>query len=603
MLIGSSMTRGLVLILIVLLVSPGHAAQQKVLRYAFEVAETGFDPAQISDLYSRYVTAEIFEAPLRRAYLAAPGTLELATASEMPEVSADFRTFTFHLKPGIYFANDPAFGGKRRELVAEDYVYTYKRFFDPHWNSPVAGTLEPVDIVGMKELRSAAIKSGHFDYDQPIEGLRTLDRYSFQIRLGTSQPRFVDFFADGSQFGALARDVVEKYGDSIGEHPVGTGGFRLAQWRRSSLIVLEKNPDYRLDVFHVTPDVRDADAQRVAKLLEGRRLPILDRVEVSIIEESQPRWLSFVGAEFDYLERMPPDFSNIALPGNRLAPNLVNQHIHVERVPWIDVTEVLFNMDDPVIGGYTPAKVALRRAIGLGIDNPEIIRSYLKGQAFAAQSIIMPDTFAYDPDLRTDLGVTDLARAKAILDEFGYRLDSEGQWRTNPDGSALAIEILTQPDQRSRILEEIYKKSFDRLQLRTEFRVAKWPEQLKAVRAGKYMMWSAANSGLRPDPSQALLMAYGPASGSDNLSRFKLPEYDSLYREQNSMADGPERIAIIRRMQQLLVAYEPMKYPAHRYAINMYRDWVKNYRRWPFVLDFWRYLDIDVDEQKGSRKN
>ena len=232
-----------------------HGAERKILRYAFEIAETGFDPAEISDLYSRDVTTNIFDAPLRFAYLAAPGTVEPATADGMPQVSDDYTIFTIRIKKGIYFTDDPAFQGKRRELTAADYVYTYKRLFDPHWNSPMYGNLEPLGVLGMQALRAEAIKSGHFDYDRTVEGLKTLDRYTFQIRLSTPSPRFLLNLADASIMGAVAREVVEKYGDGIMEHPVGTGPFRLVEWRRS-FIALERNPDYRTDIFHVTPGSR-----------------------------------------------------------------------------------------------------------------------------------------------------------------------------------------------------------------------------------------------------------------------------------------------------------------------------------------------------------
>ena len=82
---------------------PAAGAVSKTLRYAFPVAESGFDPAQISDLYSRTVVGAILEAPLEFEFLASPARMRPNTAAEMPEVSADFRTFTFRLKPGIHF--------------------------------------------------------------------------------------------------------------------------------------------------------------------------------------------------------------------------------------------------------------------------------------------------------------------------------------------------------------------------------------------------------------------------------------------------------------------------------------------------------------------
>jgi ABC-type transport system substrate-binding protein len=586
--------RILLCLLLTVALPAAHGAERKVLRYALEIAETGFDPVEIGDIYSRDVTRNIFDAPLRFAYLAAPGTIEPATADGMPDVSSDYKTFTIHIKKGIYFTADPAFGGKRRELTAADYVYSYKRIFDPHWNCPNYDTFETLGVVGMQALRAAALKNGHFDYDSSVEGLKTLDRYTFQITLSVPSPRFLLNLADGSVMGAVAREVVEKYGDGIMAHPVGTGPFRLVQWRRSSFIALERNPDYRADIFHVTPDPTDPDAQRIARELDGRRLPLIDRVEISIIEESQPRWLSFLNGEADFLNVMPRDMANLALPNGKPAPNLVKKHIQIERVPQIDVTLFHYNMENPVIGGYTPQKVALRRALNLGYDTAESIRTYYQFQAIPAQSLIMPGEYGYDPKLRTENGLSSIARAKALLDQYGYLPRHGSRWRDNPDGSPLVIEVSTEPDQRSRISDEIFKKSLDALDLRCTFKVAKWPDQMKAARAGNFMIWTLGQSAVGPDPADTLKMGYGPASGADNLSRFKLAAYDDLYVQQNQIPDGPERLKLLRQMTALLVAYAPMKFEAHRYVIDMAYPWVHYYRHWPFTLtDFWRYVDID----------
>ncbi len=569
----------------------------KVLRYAFEVAETGFDPAQLSDLYSRTLTNQIFDAPYRFAYLGKPGSVEPNTAAALPEISPDFRTYLIRLRPGIYFADDPAFKGVRRELTAQDYVYSYKRIADPRWKSPLYGMFETADLIGYNALHDAAVKTGKFDYDREIEGLRALDRYTLQIKLNRPDPRFTTTLADGSILGAVAREVVEYYGDKIVEHPVGTGAFMLKEWRRSSRIVLVRNPGYREDVYTVAPDPEDADAVRIANALKGKRLPLIDRVEIAIIEESQPRWLAFLNGEHDHLTRINLELAPTALPGGKPSPTLAKKHIVVERVPFIDYRLAMYNMDDPVIGGYTPEKIALRRALNLGLDTDELIASLYKYQGFPAQGPIMPGTYGYDPHMRSEMGETDPARANALLDAYGY-LDRDGDgWRERPDGAPLVIDISTQPDQRSRLNDEIWKKSLDALHLKARFKVAKWPEQLKFARNGQYMVWALGSSAAGPDSSDSLRRAYGPSMGGDNLSRFNLPEFDRLFREQDSMPDSPERIAKIRELQKILIAYAPMNYLLHTYAIDFSYPWVKNYRRWPFVRDWWRYVDIDVQAQ------
>ncbi|HEV7915526.1 MAG TPA: ABC transporter substrate-binding protein, partial [Albitalea sp.] len=225
--------------------SAGDAPTEKVLRYAFRVAETGFDPAQLSDLYSRTLIANVFDSLYEWEFLARPVRLRPRAAAAMPEVSDDFKTFTVRVRPGIYFADDPAFKGQKRELVAADYVYTIKRIYDPRWKSPHLSTLEEQQILGLRELREQALAGKPFNYDREIEGLRALDRYTIQFKLAGSSPRFVQELTDPTVVAGVAREVVEFYGDKIMEHPVGTGPYKLAGWKRSSQIVLDKNPNFR----------------------------------------------------------------------------------------------------------------------------------------------------------------------------------------------------------------------------------------------------------------------------------------------------------------------------------------------------------------------
>jgi ABC-type transport system substrate-binding protein len=170
----------------------GDVAGRKILRYAFPAAETAFDPVQVTDIYSATVLAGIFEAPLEYTFLDAPVGVRPNTSAGMPEVSADFKTFTFRIRPGIYFTDDPAFKGRKRELVAEDYVYSIKRFYDPRWKSGGLYVFENEKTLGLSELRKRALADKQpFDYDTPVEGLRTLDRYTFQIKLAEPSPRFL----------------------------------------------------------------------------------------------------------------------------------------------------------------------------------------------------------------------------------------------------------------------------------------------------------------------------------------------------------------------------------------------------------------------------
>ena len=579
------------------------AAPLKVLRYAFPIAETGFDPAYITDLYSRTVASGIFEAPLEFEFLARPVKMRPNTAAAMPEVSSDFRVFTFRIRPGIYFADDPAFKGQKRELTAADYVYSLKRHYDPRWKSGNLYLLEGDKILGLSELRKEAIDGKKpFDYDREVAGLRTLDRYTFQIRLAEPKPRFLYHFADGSFTGALAREVVEMYGDRIGEHPVGTGPFRLAQWKRSSRMVLARNPNYREVRYAETAPAADARLQKVAADFKGKRLPLLDEVHISVIEETQPRWLSFLNEEQDLTENVPADFAPVAIPNDRLAPNLAKRGIRMVRYARADVAVSYFGMEHPVVGGYEPHKVALRRAISLAVDVEREIRLVRRGQAVPAQGPISPATWGYDPAFKSEMSQFNRARAMALLDMHGY-VDRNGDgWREQPSGEPLLLEYSTQPDQQSRQLTEQWNKNMQAIGIRIEFKTAKWPENLKSSRAGKLMMWGVGWSAGQPDGDTFLALGYGPNKGQANHARFDLPAFNALYERQRELPDGPERRAAMTAAAKLMVAYMPYKVHVHRIWTDLAQPWVLGYDRNIYVREFWKYIDIDSTElrRRGS---
>jgi len=312
--------------------TPTQPPAQSVLRVAFANRDNGFDPAHVSDVISAALANSLFDAPLTYDVLARPARLKPNTAVTLPEASDGYRRFVFRIKPGIFFSDHPAFKGKPRELVAADYVYSIKRYYDPVTRSPTLFHFEGAGLLGLSELRKKAIEEKTpFDYDTEVPGLRALDRYSFEVRLANPAPRLPYVFATGALTGALAREVVEAEGKLIGEKPVGTGPFRLAAWTRGARIVLERNPAHTHSVYDAEPNADDIAGQAIAARLRGRALPFIDRVEINIIEEGQPRWLSFLNGQLDMLQ-VPLEFSAVALPGGQLNANLQRNGATLNRV-------------------------------------------------------------------------------------------------------------------------------------------------------------------------------------------------------------------------------------------------------------------------------
>ena len=495
-------------------------------------------------------------------------------------------------KPGFQACriNDPAFGGKKRELVAKDYEFAWKRMIDPHWRSPSLWLIED-RILGVKEMAAKAAKANKFDYDARVPGIEVLDRYTLRIRLAKPDYNFLYILAMYNM-GAQAREVVERYPNDLGAHPVGTGPFRLVEWRPASRIVLERNPNFREEYYEAEPPADDPISQQLYREGKGKRLPMVDRVEVSVLEESQPRWLAFLNEELDYIN-LPYEFLSMALPGGKLSPALEKRGIRY--IPDVEMVTVYtyFNMKDRMVGGYAPQNIALRRAISLAYDNQADANLVRNGTAMEAITLLPPGVQGYDPGF--NLGPTaDIPRAKALLDMFGY-VDRDGDgWREMPDGSPLVFKYATQPDQLSRLFTQLWKKGMDAIGVRMEVHIAPWPDLRKESKAGELQAWQLSWGADYPDGENFYQLLYGPNCGISNDGCFQLAEYDRLYQEINRLPPGPERNVAFQKMARIVAAYAPMKLHVHRLYNYMLQPWVKAWRKHPILHQVFKYADIEM---------
>jgi ABC-type transport system substrate-binding protein len=597
--IGARALQGMIALAAAAFISVAGAADMgKTLHVAFVAPENGFDPQATGDLYSNYVNREIFDPLYRYDYLARPYKVIPNTATALPEISADALTWTIRVRQGIYFADDPAFKGQKRELTAADYVYSFKRLIDPKLRANNAQILDD-RLVGAKEAIEAARKSGRFDYDAPLEGAQAIDRYT--IRLKLLYPAY-DLLADltSAATSAVAREVVAAYGDPSGwimEHPVGTGPYLLKSWRRAQQIVLEANPSFRDFLY---PESAQPEDRALLAQMRGKKLPAIGRIEIAIIEESNPRLLAFEKGELDYIT-VPTDLVPKMLDGDKLKPEYVRRGIVHHRGVQPSIVYTYFNMEDPVVGGYTPDKIALRRAISLAYNNEDEIHVIRLDQATPATQPIPPNVIGYDPNFKS--GPTyDVTSAKALLDKFGY-VDRNGDgWRDLPNGKPLKLVLASDPSAIYRQFDELWKRSMDAVGIRIEFTKQKFPDTLKQGLAGQLQMWGLANTATNDNASQFLDLLYGPHKGTSNLARFDLPEFNALYDKAKKMPNSPERTQLYRKMSSLVIAYAPWKLHTYRIENIVVHPWVLGYKYNTFDPHAWMYYDLDVERRKAALK-
>lgn len=542
--------------------APARAAD-KVLHTYLSTSETGLDPAVASDIATLSLLENLFDPLLGYEYQARPLKLRGNTAEGLPAVSADGLSYTFKIRPGIHFTPDPAFKGSRRELTAVDYVYSLKRLYDPALKSPW------LSLFDGKIAGDAALKQA-FSYDTSIAGLQAVDRYTLRIGLSSPDNNFLFYLATPAS-GVVAREVIEAYPGQAGNHPVGTGPFRIGEWKRSDKIVLLANR-------------------------ASHAAPLLDRVEVKIAEEFQGRVLGFLRGQYDYLEQVPESMTDMVVAKGQLKPELAARGIALTRFPVLQTYYMWMNMDDPVLGGYSKDKVALRRAIALGYNSGEDIALLKKGFAIRAESPVPPNVLGYDPAYRNPVPY-DKALAEALLDRYGYRQRDPDGFRRAPDGQPLTLQMHSEATVGGRLRDELWRKNLNAIGLRIVFKTDKKTEIIKASRLGKVQMFESNWIADFPDGDNFYQLLYGGNIGRANYARFNLPDYNQRYEQARKLADGPARQKLYLEMNQLLHAYNPWVPLIHPISADLRHPWLKNYMRHPVELTTWRYLDIDLAER------
>ncbi|MBC7861008.1 MAG: ABC transporter substrate-binding protein [Burkholderiaceae bacterium] len=570
----------------------GAPAGVKVLRTIFPAAESGFDPATARDLYSGQVTQAIFETLYTYDYLARPAKLVPNAAVALPEVSADGKTYTIGLKKGILFTPDPVFKGRPRELTMQDFVYSWKRLLDPKLASPHSWLFEH-KVVGFDELAAQAKKSGKFDYDAKVPGFEVLDPYTLRIRLTQTDFNLGMILAHGPT-AALAPEVVRAYGDVKGEvasNPVGTGYYKLGQWVRGSRIVLDENTGHRPEVWRFQAGADgDADEQRIVRQMQGKKIPQVGRVEISVLTEDQSRWLSFQSGAVDLYD-LSGALAPKAMAGGKLRPELAAKGIQLSRQVDPEIAYYYWNMVDPVVGGFSKEKIALRRANPKAHDIDEEIRVALNGQAERLQYPIPPGVVGHDPNYRSSRQ-HDPALANKLLDKFGYKKGPDG-WRTLPDGKPLVLHYTSGTSAGGLVGAELWRKTYKSLGIQMVNDRLIFADMLKLEKACKLQSRASPWIADYPDGDNFMQLFYGPNTHQNNNGCYQDPQYDQWYAASQKMPPGSERDLLYHKMARQLEVNAPVLMAYARYRNMMAQPSVLGFKKHPILTQEWAYIDID----------
>jgi ABC-type transport system substrate-binding protein len=554
-----------------------------VLHLALTAQIKGMDPIYANDLYSSNEVARVYEGLLEYHYLKRPYTLVPSLAEAMPTVSPDGLTYTFTIKKNVLFQDSPCFpNGKGRALTADDFVYSIKRTADLHTQALGWWVLDG-KIKGLNEWRDKYAQSKESNYDDVIEGLKSLDPHTLQITLAKPFPQFLYALAMPFFF-AVPKEAVQHFGKEFINHPVGTGPFVLPEFTQTNQLVYTKNPTYR-EAFFPNPESPEFDTDEFKKHA-GKRLPLADKIIANIMIESQPRWLKFQKGELDVVEVPKDNFETAITKEKKLHPDMLKKDFQLLYAPSLDLAYIAFNHDLPLFKNKK-----LRQAISLAYDGQKLNDLFYNSIALPAQSIIPPGIAGYDASFQNPYRQFNLEKAKTLLAEAGF-----------PGGKGLPEIIYdVAATTTGRQMGEFFQKSMEAIGIKIKVEGLPWPELQKKIKTRSSMMHGIAWGADYPDAENFLQLLYGPnSSPGSNGANYQDPSFDQSFEKASIMQDSPERTALYKELNLKIAEEMPIIFGVHRMSFVLHQSWLKNYTLTEFTAGQSKYLSVDLEKKKSA---
>ncbi|MBY0471009.1 hypothetical protein K2X30_07545 [bacterium] len=550
---------------------------------------TTLDPAQVDDLPSTEQLGNAYEGLLQYHYLKRPYTLAPNLAEALPQISADGKTITFKIKKGVLFHDDPCFKeteGRGRELVANDFVFSIRRSADPKLRSHSWTYLDQM-VVGLNEWREESEKSGNSDYSKPIEGLKALDRYTLQIKLTKTSPRFIYLFAMPFSF-AVPHEALSYYSGDLGRHAVGTGPYRLAEADWSSRWVWTKNPSYREEYF---PEEGETEDKTDGHLADAKKiLPLAPKLTYRLIADENQRWSDFMEGKIDISPVPGAKLESVLAPNKDLDSKWKSKGYALSKTSTLEITHLTFNLADPLLG----SNKALRQALSMVVDQPSFNHLFYADRVIVAFGPIPPGLLGYDAGLKNPYRVFSVGRAKELLVKAGF-----------PDGKGIPeLEFLTTSDPKGQQIAEFYSRSFETIGVKIKIKSLS-PRSLAAeIQEGKAKLWLESWRADFPDPENFMQLFYSKKfPPGPNDSRYSNPTFDQLYETAFPLADAKMRGSFYRRMVEIVLEDCPWVFGVHKIADNLVQPWLKNFKFHDFDFGKAKYYRIDPAKRQLPKKD
>lgn len=544
----------------------------------------GFDPARVGDVPSSQALQRIYEGLVQVSYLDRPYHVEPLLAESLPDVSADGRAYTFKLRRGIFFQDDPCFpAGRGREVTADDVAYSLKRIADRKLASTGWWAFRD-RIVGLDEFRERSAGDAPTDYDQPVAGLHVLDRHTIRIGLTGPYPQLLWVLA--LHYGSVVpREAVDFYGERFSSHPVGTGPYVLASWSRNYRIEFVRNPAWRAtgraDAYPASGGAGDGEAGLLADA--GRPLPMIDRIVSYVVADPATQWLMFLTGQLDEADIARDNWSVVVDEAGQLVPALRDRGVRLSVAPQLRIAYIGFNMDDPRVG----RNAALRQAMTCAFNSDEWVRlnnGRVRRATGPIPSALPGSEPGYEPF------AFDLERARNLLAEAGY---PQGLDPATGRRLELTLELGRADDPELRQSAELFVAFMERLGVVIRLNFNNGPAYYDKLERRQAQLFYLSWIGDYPDAENFLQCFYGPSSSpGPNRANYANPAFDRLFEQARVLPDSDERTDLYRRMARMVIADCPWIFASEPMSYTLQQDRLRNRKPHLFAYGMEKYYRL-----------
>lgn len=586
-----------------------------VVRYYYMNDEVrSLDPQNVYDQESQIILEPVQDCLLQYAAMKTdPYEVEPCLLESMPEITSNADgtvDYLCKLKKGIFYHDDPCFpGGKGREVVAADEQYAFQRICDPKVECPVSANLSEY-VAGMNETMDAVKKNGDvFDYDKmKVSGIEVIDAHTFKIHLLKPYPQ-IRYWMAIFFTAPVAREAVEYYdgkphpdgpgGEMVTRpsfkfHPVGDGPFRIAEHVEGQRFRLERNPNYHTTVF--PSGGWPADREAVDRPLAGHSLPLVDEVQITIFRDLLPMWLLTRQGYLDGMGVTHDAFNSLVSVNKQLTPEYAARGMRLSKVQEVSTFYFSFNMQDPLVG----KNKKLRQALSCAYDPKGEIDLLYGGVAPIAQQLLSPGIYGFQKDFKNPYGF-DLDKAKRLIAEAGYPNGIDPK-----TGQPLEITLdCVANGSDDRIVAEYQQRQFEQLGIRVKIVENTFPREQEKLDEGNFQLDSGSGWGADyPDPENyfALFLTRNFPLEGKNSCRYSNPEFDRLFDKMATMNDGPDRMEIVRRMNDILIEDCPIILNFNQAYYTLGQPWAPATHRNMLLMVGLKYAFVDPVLREEKRR-